>query len=349
MTNKNHEIMLDEAWSDAYMDYLHILDERVKSGLNDSTLKCRVCDSILVARKGKERQKHYAHIGDITCSGETHTHRLSKDIIAEHGYIRVQWPDYGALENIVFDSIDVEQAIDQYRHDLVGIRNGERWILEVVVEHDMEEATFEHAKKHTPYIIKVDVKSLRGSSDDELRKALKLTSYMKWLHNAPHEEKVRAVKEAERAEREAREALEAAERAAKRRADDAEREAREAKLAVEREEREAKIAEEREEREAKIAEERKEREAKKAKEAAERAARNAIKHKERAKIEAQMAAREAEIKELTAEYLAIINGPTPRDIPRMTEINARCRELEKEQERQNFKNRWQQQDIPTHW
>lgn len=124
--------------------------ESVESGLN-CNCKCVCCDSDLVARKGAINTHHFSHYNRDDCihAGETAAHLIAKDIIQERGIFLPRSPALYDLElaigitsicgsHIVFDSVMTEKRFHDFIPDVIGMKDGVEYIIEVAVTHRVD-------------------------------------------------------------------------------------------------------------------------------------------------------------------------------------------------------------------
>ena len=163
---------------------VHIED--VPSGLECNCV-CPECGAKLIARKGKTRQKHFAHANGADCAGARMTalHMLAQQIIQEEKKIRKPWfKDYceDPSKEIYFESVLLEQRFKtteiNRRPDCVGIiKNGDKqyevWI-EVKVKHAIDEDKRNDIIRHGAICMEIDLSSLLTEryTEDSVRKAL---------------------------------------------------------------------------------------------------------------------------------------------------------------------------------
>lgn len=177
----------------------------VPSGLKCNCV-CPNCKSVLVAKKGKKLQWHFAHANNAECSGARMTalHLWAQQIIGEEK--RILLPPYkgeyyktNAL-NVVFDDVLLEQRIPiEDRHiqpDCVGLisQNGiehELWI-EILVTHEVDEKKLRDIKKLQKACIEIDLADLLDTdyTKDIIKERLTtICKDRKWLNNPVCEEK----------------------------------------------------------------------------------------------------------------------------------------------------------------
>ena len=120
--------------------------EEVESGLACNCV-CPHCKAPLIARKGEQRIKHFAHYGLADCNHGTETalHMMTKNIIAQKRKIFVPYSpkneyDLAAQGRVViFESAELEKRLsDSVRGDVV-LHIGDRYLnVEIKVTHKVD-------------------------------------------------------------------------------------------------------------------------------------------------------------------------------------------------------------------
>ena len=163
---------------------VHVND--VPSGLAcDCT--CPECGALLIAKKGKKNQHHFAHANGADCSGARMTalHMLAQQIIHEEKRIRKPWfKDYceDKSKEIYFESVLLEQRFKtaeiNRRPDCVGIiKKGDKqyevWI-EIKVKHAIDEEKKKDIIELGAICMEIDISALLNNkyTEDSVRKAL---------------------------------------------------------------------------------------------------------------------------------------------------------------------------------
>lgn len=194
---------------------VHIED--VPSGLECNCV-CPECGAKLIARKGKTRQKHFAHANGADCAGARMTalHMLAQQIIHEEKKIRKPWfKDYceDPSKEIYFESVLLEQRFKtteiNRRPDCVGIiKNGDKqyevWI-EIKVTHEVDEEKLNDIKHLGAICMEINLSGLLDTdyTIETIREALfNNIGNKKWI-NYPQLFKKNANAKAEKERKEA--------------------------------------------------------------------------------------------------------------------------------------------------
>ena len=163
---------------------VHVND--VPSGLAcDCT--CPECGALLIARKGKKNQHHFAHANGADCAGARMTalHMLAQQIIQDERKIRTPWfKDYyeDPSKLICFESVLLEQRFKtaeiNRRPDCVGIiKKGDIeykvWI-EIKVKHAIDEEKKKDIIGLGAICMEIDISALLNNkyTEDSVQKAL---------------------------------------------------------------------------------------------------------------------------------------------------------------------------------
>jgi hypothetical protein len=190
-----------------------IKDRDVPSGKKCDCI-CTKCKEPLVAKKGKERVHHFAHANETNCKGETLAHIEAKNIIEKEGYLwlprYIGEGDYDTAK-VDFDEVDVEKLIDEsdYRADLICKTADNRYVVEIVVTHDLDDGKELYLVQKKVDTISIDLKSVlkRNQYNDIPANFSELVlekSNRKWVYNHIDEERKREEEEIKRRKEEKR-------------------------------------------------------------------------------------------------------------------------------------------------
>ena len=126
---------------------------------------CPVCNSPLVARKGKERVHHFAHYNSSECEsyGESMLHLLAKKIIEENKYIIV--PDfdkevgkYSNFKKIELIKTEVEKDYNDIKPDIIGWVDGENYFfVEIAVTHKVDYEKLLKIREYNVSTLEIDL------------------------------------------------------------------------------------------------------------------------------------------------------------------------------------------------
>lgn len=171
---------------------------QVESGINCNCL-CPNCGSQLIAKKGLKTRHHFAHYNSEECKGayETAIHLMSKKILEK--YKRISLPKVDLTigvngctnytlyrENVIeFDSVQVEQKLQNTIPDIVLIKSGRKLAVEIAVTHFVDDLKTEKIKDHKTSTIEIDLsKEIKNIDEEYLTDILinKLEN-KKWIFN----------------------------------------------------------------------------------------------------------------------------------------------------------------------
>jgi hypothetical protein len=184
--------------------------EEVESGLAcDCT--CPACGSVLVAKKGEIKAKHFAHYSKQECEyqAETELHYLAKQILERSK--RIVLPEY-YLENgvdirirdkeFVFDSVVSERKLGSIVPDIVLFKGDRLLLVEIAVTHFVDEIKQRKIDELKIPVIEIDLGYIDRSTNKQVLSELVLnqTFNMEWKYN----EKVDEVHQRAKEERERR-------------------------------------------------------------------------------------------------------------------------------------------------
>jgi competence CoiA-like predicted nuclease len=174
----------------------------VESGLACECV-CPACKGTLIAKKGSEKQHHFAHYDSEDCGKGTETiiHRLSKEIFSNSKSfttpeLKLKNSDIIVFEpmQISIDNVKLEHRLDDIIPDIIIESNGKELLVEIAVTHEIcfpKTRTIEEKGISTIEIYAKDLfESLYRKGDifikdtafqDEL---INGTSYKRWIYNA---------------------------------------------------------------------------------------------------------------------------------------------------------------------
>lgn len=166
-----------------------IADDSIGYGLKDGVLTyiedvprglacgcvCARCGRVLIAKKGKVRQHHFAHHESVDCHGavESVLHRLAKELI--HGMNEIQLPPYAfrmerrsGLTGLMrhqaviakggqfrYRTVRVEESVGSFVPDLVLEADSLTLIVEIAVTHKVSREKLRKIRKHNKPAIEV--------------------------------------------------------------------------------------------------------------------------------------------------------------------------------------------------
>ena len=136
----------------------------VKSGLKCDCF-CPVCNSQLVARKGKIKVHHFAHYNSNECEsyGESMLHLLAKKIIEENKYLLV--PDfakevgsYSNFKKIDLTKIEVEKGYNDIKPDIIAwVGDENNFFVEIAVTHKVDYEKLLKIKEYNVSTLEIDL------------------------------------------------------------------------------------------------------------------------------------------------------------------------------------------------
>lgn len=143
----------------------------VKSGLKCDCF-CPVCNSQLVARKGKIKVHHFAHYNSNECEsyGESMLHLLAKKIIEENKYIMVpsfsvKTGDYSEKKKIKFEKVSVERDFKDIRPDIIAWKDSSSFcFIEITVTHGIEEDKLLKIKNYNISTLEINLSDYYNSN-----------------------------------------------------------------------------------------------------------------------------------------------------------------------------------------
>ena len=145
----------------------------VESGLKCDCF-CPVCNSQLVARKGKIKVHHFAHYNSNECEsyGESMLHLLAKKIIEENKYLLV--PDfdkevgsYSNLKKIDLTKIEVEKGYNDIKPDIIAwVGDENNFFVEIAVTHKVDYEKLLKIKEYNVSTLEIDLGDYYRSNEN---------------------------------------------------------------------------------------------------------------------------------------------------------------------------------------
>ena len=183
----------------------------VENGLK-CNCTCTKCGRRLVAKANKkdkkyDKESHFAHQSEKTnCRGETLAHIEAKKIIKREMHLWLPTPkDSKKYTKVDFDDVDVEKLIDEsdYRADLICKTSDNRYVVEIVVTHDLDDGKELYLVQKKVDTISIDLKSVlkRNQYNDipaDFSELVLEKSNRKWVYNHIDEGRKREEEESER-------------------------------------------------------------------------------------------------------------------------------------------------------
>jgi hypothetical protein len=193
--------------------FVHISE--VDRGL-DCNCTCPECGNSLVARKGREREHHFAHVNTADMQGcggdiESALHRYAKQLIIEAGYLAVppfeitlpppdsDLKDEVPAKRITFTRVEIEESmvVGRRKVDVVGYTNNSRLLIEIYVTHRVRGKKLREVRVANEAMLEIEVRrdrlySQASEGDESLRQCI-LDSFenKRWLCH-PEGESIRA-------------------------------------------------------------------------------------------------------------------------------------------------------------
>jgi hypothetical protein len=144
---------------------------------------CKCCGEPVLAKQGKIKDWHFAHISKIECKysnnpGETDLHILAKEVFKKNKSIyvpSVYYDPYGAdIEvfkgsKIDFDKVELEKRVDKFTPDIIAHKGNEQIWIEIAVTHFTEKNKIDYCRENNITLIEIDLSDIdRDTSEDNL-------------------------------------------------------------------------------------------------------------------------------------------------------------------------------------
>ena len=147
--------------------------KNVQSGLACNCI-CIDCGENLQAVKGFIRSEHFRHDSNPDCKGgpETAIHLMAKQII--QGSTTILLPNNHQFE---YSSVELERTIiEGVRSDVIIKNESNLWLVEIVVEHPLENATIQKIKKANYNCMEINLSKVDRDIDVDQLKQLVLST-----------------------------------------------------------------------------------------------------------------------------------------------------------------------------
>lgn len=160
--------------------------------------RCPQCNRRLVAKKGEILRWHFAHESDADCKGafESMLHRLAKQIVADHGVVRVPvltgfhagFPvvSFEPHADVELSNVRLESWQGGFRPDAIATRADDQTeiVIEVMVSHACEPAKLELLRTRDIAAIEIDLSGYHSEVGVALLTDLVLRDgHRIWLHH----------------------------------------------------------------------------------------------------------------------------------------------------------------------
>jgi hypothetical protein len=159
---------------------------------------CPGCHQQLIARKGKIKIHHFAHINNECNHGfQTAIHLMAKELLEKHQNIRIpnldlvfdgtynKWSISNEME-LIFDKVLLEKKLGRVIPDIILYKNGIPLIIEIKVTHEVDLEKVMKIQSLNISTIEIDLSGIdRNISFEELKEiVLFKTELKKWIYNA---------------------------------------------------------------------------------------------------------------------------------------------------------------------
>jgi competence protein CoiA len=130
---------------------------------------CEVCGQVVVAKKGEEREHHFAHAANtVACevSYESQLHRYAKELIEKHRGLYVpaltQAVNLTPRESdgfwLAFDRVELETCLGDIRPDIIGYLGDEPFLIEVAYSSFVSQEKLEKIKETRLSALEIDLR-----------------------------------------------------------------------------------------------------------------------------------------------------------------------------------------------
>lgn len=165
----------------------------VTNGLSCNCI-CPSCKENLIANQGGLKQWYFSHKSKIECeyAGQTVAHLIAKDIIKKHG---VYIPSHPLMTDellaitgkiVVFDKVLFEKKFHDFIPDIIGIKDGVQFVIEVAVTHFCDDEKLLKIENSCVNAIEIDLSHLKNTIDKDNIREFILDStrpdYFNWLN-----------------------------------------------------------------------------------------------------------------------------------------------------------------------
>ncbi|MCY9666468.1 hypothetical protein M5X11_16105 [Paenibacillus alginolyticus] len=159
---------------------------------------CPGCHQPLIARKGKIKIHHFAHINSECKHGlQTAIHLMAKDLLEKHQNIRIpnldlefegtynKWNISNEME-LKFDKVLLEKKLGRIVPDIILYKKGIPLIIEIKVTHEVDLEKVKKIQSLNISTIEINLSGIdRNISYEELKDiVLFKTELKKWIYNA---------------------------------------------------------------------------------------------------------------------------------------------------------------------
>ena len=180
-TKSNVEHMKDFKVKFAYTNKGEIID--VVSAEKQTDYYC-ACGGKVRLRGGDVISDHFYHLNDNTgCSEETVLHKVYKEVFKEEKKIILP-TTYNNQDILEFDEVYLEKTVGDFIPDAIGIKGGEKFLIEFAYSSFIGERKLKKIKKLNAFCMEVHISQYK-STIEEIRKDLTSDTFMKHIVHYP--------------------------------------------------------------------------------------------------------------------------------------------------------------------
>ena len=138
---------------------------------------CKCCGQPVVAKQGKVKDWHFAHLSKIECKysnnpAETDLHILAKSVIEKHKTITIDSVFHFHKEVlkktvIKFDRIELEKRVDKFTPDIIAYKGSEKIWVEIAVTHFTDENKINYCKENHITLVEYDLSSVNRNINEK--------------------------------------------------------------------------------------------------------------------------------------------------------------------------------------
>lgn len=143
--------------------FMHI--DNASNGLS-CDCECLKCGEKLEAIQGEIRTKHFRHHSNKDCQGsqETALHELGKQILVQHGQIKL--PSIGQIS---YSDPKAEQKFERIRPDVTALYHEQPIYFEIFVSHLVDDKKDKYINEKQLKCVEIDLSSELTSTYDEIK------------------------------------------------------------------------------------------------------------------------------------------------------------------------------------
>lgn len=137
----------------AFDEYRNIVD--IHSAVKGKAYYCN-CGSEVKLRGGDVVSDHFYHTSEVQCSLESAIHKAYKSVFYSLKKIKLPYP-VNNTDVLVFDKVELEKQINDYRPDAIGYIGEEKYLIEFAKTSFIDKRKEQKIKRSNLFCIEIEI------------------------------------------------------------------------------------------------------------------------------------------------------------------------------------------------